>query len=195
MKISRLLRRQFGETRVEDMWRSLYCVTANLTSGEIGSLRRGVAWRALRATVAVPGLLPPIVEQGDLLADGGIINNFPVDVAYAARRGPIIGVDVGNYRPFDKPPEDFDEKSLFWLWRNRHKNIPGIVSLLMRVGTINGDKRAREARRHLEFLIEPAMPEIELREWTAFDKVVSAGYEQTVRILEKADLSALTARP
>ena len=190
-KVSRLLRAHFGDVEIQDLWRSYFCMTANLTNADVQPHRRGPVWRALRASVAIPGLLPPVVERGDLLADGGVINNFPVDVAYLARRGPLVGVDIGNNRPFDPVPDDFDRKSLLWFWRNRHRKIPGIISLLMRAGTISGDMRAREAVRHLSLFVEPVMPEVGLREWKSFESAIAAGYEATAQALENTDVAEL----
>ncbi|MQA64658.1 MAG: cyclic nucleotide-binding domain-containing protein [Alphaproteobacteria bacterium] len=190
-KVSRLLHAHFGDVEIQDLWRSYFCMTANLTSANVKPHRRGLVWRALRASVAIPGLLPPVVDSGDLLADGGVINNFPVDVAYLSRRGPLVGVDVGNNRPFDPVPDDFDRKSLLWFWRNRHRKIPGIISLLMRAGTISGDMRAREAVRHLSLFVEPVMPEVGLRDWKSFQFAIDAGYEAASRALENADMAEL----
>jgi NTE family protein len=192
-KVSRLLRKEFEDIQIEDLWLSYFCMTVNLSKGFAHANRRGTLWRHLRASVAVPGLLPPMVEGGDLMGDGGVINNFPVDIAYVARRGPLVGVDVANYAPFGAVPPDYDSKSLFWLWRNRHRKIPGIVSLLMRAGTISGDMKARESARHLALYVEPRMPEVELRDWDAFDRAVEIGYQEACASLEQADLTALTA--
>ena len=189
-KVSRLLHDHFSNIEIQDLWRGYFCMTANLTTGNVAAHRRGLLWRALRSSVSIPGLLPPVVERGELLADGGVINNFPVDIAYLSRRGPLVGIDIGNARPFDAVPHDFDSKSLFWHWRNRYKKYPGIVSLLMRAGTISGDMRAREARRHLSLFIEPEMPNIGLRDWQSFDTAARTGYEATLRELEHSDLSA-----
>ena len=191
-KVSRLLQREFDEIQIEDLWRSYFCVTVNLTKGNAQAYRRGTLWRYLRASVAIPGLLPPMVDRGDMLVDGGAINNFPVDAAYVERRGPIIGVDVANHRPFGKVPPNYDRKSLFWILCNRHKKFPGIVSLLLRAGTISGDMKARDSKRHLALFIDPVMPDMELRDWQSFDQAVQVGYENAVAALDRADLSAMT---
>ncbi len=191
-KVSRLLREQFGDTQIEDLWRSYFCMTVNLSKGYAQANRRGPLWCHLRASVAIPGLLPPMVDRGDLMGDGGVINNFPVDIAYVRRRGPLIGVDVANYRPFGAVPADYDRKSLFWLWRNRHRKIPGIVSLLLRAGTISGDMKARDSVRHLALYVDPKMPEVGLHDWKSFDRAVEIGYEDACATLEQADLTVLT---
>ena len=51
----------------------------------------------MRASIAIPGALAPVVRDGDLLCDGGTLNNFPVDVIRAQRGvGTVIGVDLGS---------------------------------------------------------------------------------------------------
>ena len=67
-----------------------FCVSSDLTTGRIHVHRDGTLWRALRASVALPGILPPVTHHGHLLVDGGVMNNLPVDVMreHAAGAGP-----------------------------------------------------------------------------------------------------------
>ena len=51
---------------------------------------------ATRASTAIPGVLPPVIEGSDILVDGGVLNNLPVDFMSEMRRGPIIAVDASN---------------------------------------------------------------------------------------------------
>ncbi|HKZ73892.1 MAG TPA: patatin-like phospholipase family protein, partial [Steroidobacteraceae bacterium] len=51
----------------------------------------GELWRWLRASVAIPGVLPPVMHRGEVLVDGGAMNNLPVDVMRELGRGPVIG--------------------------------------------------------------------------------------------------------
>ena len=69
--------------------------------------------QALLASIAIPGALPPVVHDGDLLCDGGTFNNFPVDVMRDMRGvGTVIGVDLGARTPrrleFDEMPGGVD---------------------------------------------------------------------------------------
>ena len=57
-----------------------YAVSANLTTGGSGVHRQGPLWRWLRASVAIPGVLPPVFDRGEVHVDGGAINNLPVDL-------------------------------------------------------------------------------------------------------------------
>ena len=104
-KVTARLREHFGESRIEDLWRPYFCVASNLTTAMVAVLRQGVLWRALRASIAIPGLLPPSIEHGAVLSDGAVLNNLPADIMATLRRGPIIGVDVTHYRALLPQPD------------------------------------------------------------------------------------------
>jgi NTE family protein len=99
-KVSRLLRQEFGEVHIEDLSLPYFCVSANLTTGHSAIHRSGELWRWLRASVAIPGVLPPVFSKGEVFVDGATINNLPVDIMRDIGRGPVIGVDVGAERVF-----------------------------------------------------------------------------------------------
>jgi NTE family protein len=79
-KASTMLHQNFGDVRIEELTKPFFCVSSDLTTGRIHEHRAGVLWRALRATVALPGILPPVTHHGHLLVDGGVMNNLPVDL-------------------------------------------------------------------------------------------------------------------
>jgi NTE family protein len=55
-------------------------VSSNLTSGRIEVHRTGLMRRAMRASIAIPGVLPPVVMDGQVLVDGAVLKNFPTSV-------------------------------------------------------------------------------------------------------------------
>ena len=75
------------------------CIAADLSTGEPVVLTEGVLPLAMRATMAIPGVFSPVEIDGKVLVDGGIINNFPVDVARAMGADIVIGVDIQNDAP------------------------------------------------------------------------------------------------
>jgi NTE family protein len=93
-KITRLLQERFGDARLEDCWRPCFCVSYDCTSQRIKVHRRGPLHRAIRASVAIPGFLSPVVEQNETLIDAAMINPLPVDVMRELHTGPIIAVDI-----------------------------------------------------------------------------------------------------
>mgnify|MGYP003694616071 CR=1 FL=1 len=86
-RVTRLLRMAFGEKDIEDLILPFYCVTANLTTSNADVHTVGKLWRWLRASVAIPGVIPPFNEAGEVHVDGGVIDNFPVRTMRRLGRG------------------------------------------------------------------------------------------------------------
>lgn len=59
---------------------SYFCNTTNLSKGESSVHEQGPLWRLVRASMTIVGMVPPVYYKGDLLVDGGYMNNIPVDV-------------------------------------------------------------------------------------------------------------------
>lgn len=72
------------------------CVSANVVNGEQIVFHDGVLSTAMRASMAIPGVFTPVRQDSMVLVDGGIVNNYPADVAKAMGADIIIGVDVQN---------------------------------------------------------------------------------------------------
>ncbi len=70
------------------------CMATNIETGEGVLLNSGYLPEAIRASAALPSLFTPIELNGDLLVDGGIANNYPIDEVRALGADIIIGVDV-----------------------------------------------------------------------------------------------------
>ncbi len=177
------LQEHFGETLIEDLSVPFFAVSTNLASGSIRVHREGLLRKALRASISLPGILPPVVEGAhSLLVDGAVLRNFPVDVLKDLHRGPIIGVDVAQREGID--PEDFRDPPGFFSWIAAHgwQEAPPIASLLMRAATLAVDPW--EGRSGADLLIAPEMADIDLRHWKRFDETVAAGYEAAVAALQ-----------
>jgi len=70
------------------------CVATDLLSGESFVLRQGYLPKALRATMAIPGIFTPVEWDGRILSDGGLVNNLPTDVAKDMGSDVVIGVTL-----------------------------------------------------------------------------------------------------
>ncbi|MGN6148399.1 MAG: patatin-like phospholipase family protein [Rhizomicrobium sp.] len=184
-KVSELLREHFGDIRIEEMPRPFFCVSSDLTSGRIHVHRAGPLWRALRASVALPGILPPVTHHGHLLVDGGVMNNLPVDVMAQRQSGPIIASDVTGELDIRVTDERYGERPWWWLVWQRMRGSPSILSILMRSGTVGSEAQRRLVRDQVNYLFEPPLPDIGLRDWKKFDQAVAEGYEHAQGVIEK----------
>ena len=72
------------------------CVAVDAASGKEVVFHSGRLDTAMRASMSIPGAFRPIRKDSMLLIDGGILNNYPVDVARQMGADIVIGVDVGD---------------------------------------------------------------------------------------------------
>ena len=70
------------------------CVSENLVDGSEVVFHEGILATAMRSSMSIPGVFVPVDLNGMVLVDGGMVNNYPVDVALGMGAGYIIGVDV-----------------------------------------------------------------------------------------------------
>lgn len=98
--VSQLL--QYSTNRVkqfdsfDDLAIAFRAVATNLATTEAVVIDKGSIVKAIQASAAVPGALQPVVINDQLLVDGGIANNLPVDVVKAMGADIIIAVDIGS---------------------------------------------------------------------------------------------------
>ena len=71
-------------------------VTTNIESGGMVVIEDGELSTALRASMAVPGAFTPVNRDGELLVDGGLVSNLPVEIAKRLGVDHVIAVDIGS---------------------------------------------------------------------------------------------------
>ncbi|MGF9756402.1 patatin-like phospholipase family protein [Microvirga sp. 0TCS3.31] len=187
-KVDARLLEHFGDQNIEDLWLPFFCVSSNLTTGTAHVHRQGPLWRALRASIAIPGLLPPVIEPEGVLVDGAMMNNLPADIMADLQRGPVLGIDVARDVAFTTAGEE-DKKAPF-LRRilGLPAQAPDIVSLLYRAATISSDAQTLKARAHAALVIHPPLADVPLRGWEHFERVVEIGYQHTRERIETGAL-------
>lgn len=183
-RVETRLAENFADTLIEDLHVPFFCVSTNLVSAAPYVHRSGSLRHALRASISLPGILPPVVDGAEaLLVDGAVLKNFPVDIMKEMHRGPIVGVDVARKSTID--PLDFVDVPDFigWVTRRGLQAAPPIGTLLMHTATLTVDPWT--GRDGADILITPEMADVDLRDWKKFDSAVAAGYEAAVAALKR----------
>jgi len=191
-KVARLLEREYGDVLIEDLRTPFFCLSADLNAARAVEHREGAVWRALRAAVAIPGMIPPVFRGDDILVDGAAINNLPIDVMHARAPGLVIGCDVSADHRIAAPPPG-NGPPLRRLFSRSGPRL-GIFQILMRAGMVNSVSGAAAQRNLADVLLKPPLGGIDLLEWRAFDRAIEAGYQYARRALaELPDLPRLAA--
>jgi predicted acylesterase/phospholipase RssA len=175
------LTRHHLKGNIEDLPIPFFCVSALLDTGELRIEERGSIWRALRATAALPGLMPPAVMDRRLVVDGSVVNNLPIDIMRRKPVGRVVAVDVTTRRTYQVDYEALPSSlsvfgSRVMPWRKRYR-VPGVISVLMKSAEIGTAARVREMAASADLLIRPPVSEFSLTDVNSFDRIVAAGYD------------------
>jgi NTE family protein len=182
-KVRQRLNEHFGDRLICDLWLPLFCGTTNLTTGSYEVERHGLLREVLRASLSLPGVLPPVTVGEDVLVDGAVLNNFPADIMRGMHNGPIVGVDVGRGRSIEARDVQAPKSILRWLISGEWRNGPPIVSLLMRAATVTAARDTAESHLTTDVLVLPDVDQIEIRDWKAYDPAVAEGRRATLSAL------------
>ncbi len=144
-------------------------VATDINTGEAAVLKSGNLSIAMRASMSIPGVLRPVKIGNQLLVDGGIVNQVPVDVARGMGADIVIVVDVGT------PLATLDENA----------SILSFADQLGSLMTVSNTKKALESLGPKDILIQPALA----------DKVRTGDFLKVKLALEIGDQAAHEASP
>jgi predicted acylesterase/phospholipase RssA/CRP-like cAMP-binding protein len=182
-RITRNLERSFDGRDIEDLWIPYFCVSTNLTTSQLEVHRRGNAAKFVRASVALPGILPPVPHEGSLLVDGSVLNNLPVTVMRQhSAIGTVIAVDVAPPRG-PRARSEFGGsvsgwKALAAAIRPNGIRYPALSTVLLRSMLTGAVHHQREAlQRDVDLLITMNLPGVGLLEFERTRDVAKIGYD------------------
>ncbi len=92
--LSRLTLHVNGITDFDKLPIPFFCIATNIETGKAVVLDKGNLAQAVMASGALPSLFQPVLINGEVLVDGGVVNNYPVDELREKGMDVIIGVDV-----------------------------------------------------------------------------------------------------
>jgi lysophospholipid hydrolase len=184
-KLTNALKDIFGDQRLEDLWTPCFIITSNVSEARMMVHRQGLIRRYVRASSALPGIYPPILDDnGDVLVDGSIFNIVPADVADAITEGgPVIAVDVDVMRK--SRHYEFGDSvngwSLFFKRINpfmKTPRTPSMMKMLMRTSILAGSSVRIQKAGQADLLLRPPVEEFGLFDVdpATFDQMHDIGY-------------------
>jgi predicted acylesterase/phospholipase RssA/CRP-like cAMP-binding protein len=179
-KLKANLKNIFSDTRIEDMWINFFCVSSNLSTSKSVIHRSGLLAEAIRASTAIPGIAEPVIQKGEILIDGGVLNNLPGDIIQQYC-GTVIVVDVSskfdwtNYHSVPSPWQFLLNKILPFTTKEENQ-FPSIIDVLVSSTLLSSTGKAKTVENNADFYLHPPVEEFKLLEFKALDKLVELGH-------------------
>lgn len=173
----------FGNTQIEDFWLEFYCNTTNISKSRSEIHTSGYAWRYVRASMSLSGLLPPLCDEGSMLLDGGYVDNLTVSHMKSLGADVIFAVDVGSLD--DDTPQAFgDSLSGFWAFTNRWNpfssfpNPPTLAEIQARLAYVSSVDALERAKTTPGCLyMRPPIDAYGTLDFGKFDEIYQVGYK------------------
>ena len=191
------LERTFGDRRIENLWTHFFCVACNVTRATPHVFETGLVARAVRASGAFPGLLPPVPKAGELLVDGGLMTNLPVELLAERSPGPIVAHDVSRKHEMEVDPGlEASPSPAAWLWRRLRDGkgpaqFPRLGPLLLRSIDCREISRRAERQELATVYLMPPVGRFGLVDFEALDEIVDTAYRYSLECLAESELCAV----
>ncbi len=186
-KIDRAALQAYGEARIEDLWLSYFCVSSNLGGCDEKVHADGPLRTAARTSSSLPGIMVPVVHDGAVHVDGGVMNNLPGDIM-RRRAGLVITVDVDSrenmsaaFAEFPAPWKIFWSRILPW---KKAIRVPNISEIMMATIMTGSRKGADAVKSDADLSLEPPVRGIGILDFKAFDETVRAAYDYTLEMID-----------
>jgi lysophospholipid hydrolase len=201
-KFSEALRKLFGDIQIEDLWIPYFCISANLNRSELKLHTHGSLAKAILAATRAPGLFPPIVYEGELHIDGGVVNNVPVDLMKVfCNDGITVGVDVSPPHELN-PVTDYGDRVSGWraFWRRcnplsrRYLYTPSILIVMIRTLEFTGISYKSLRIKFADIYLQPDLLKFKRTDFHLVEGIAQAGYDAALKgVLEWLAATGSTA--
>lgn len=151
------------------------CVSADMVSCKSKNWGSGSITTAMRSTMSIPGLFAPVRTKSMVLVDGGVRNNYPVDIARAVGADYIIGIDISDERP-------------------DYSNVNNFANVVDQLLTMLGNDSYNRNMDVADAYIKPDISGYGMMSFSAeaVDTLIKRGYQAAA--LQEKDLKAIVSR-
>lgn len=182
-RLMKTLEEVLGSPLIEDLPLPFAAVATDLWSGHEVWIQEGQLLQAIRASIAVPGILTPVLREERWLVDGGLVNPVPVSVCRALGADFVIAVNLNS-----------ETKRMARHARARmpkKKEVPNLIDTVMNALIIMQERisRSRMAGDPPEILIAPPLGEIGFMEFHRAKAAIAIGKEAALQMLERFGVS------
>jgi predicted acylesterase/phospholipase RssA/CRP-like cAMP-binding protein len=179
----------YSDVRIEDLWIPFYCVSSNLSTAAARVHRTGSLVSAVTASASIPGIAVPVLEDGQLLVDGALLNNVPGDIMRGLGCGRVVisEVSVEQDQAFccTRVPTVWEIVKGKFTRRKPAVPFPSMLEVLLRAVTLASARREREIMNDADLVFHPPINQFALMDFQSLHAIVNVGYEHA-----RAELAA-----
>lgn len=182
------------DVNIEDLWTNFFCISCNLSKKESRVHTTGKLWKALRMSLSLPAIFPPVYENGDMFIDGGIVNNMPIDeMRKVMKGGKIIGVNCSAdrkiipsslYNTSHVSGWTYFLKSIF-LDKEKRGQQNDIFNIITASIGLAGDTHQRYVSKDADLLIEIKTKKYGLLDFTKLNELEKIGYDTAMQVIKE----------
>ena len=169
-----MLRKYLGDARLEQLHIPMYTVTVDLVRGVPVVRETGDAARAIVESINLPGLAAPILRGGELLVDGGLVNNIPADVLVSKGCNFVIASSVTAKIEREFAGIRADMSTV-------RPNTPSTLNVIMRTLLVQNVNMNAVGVQPADFVIEPDVTAFDLSEFERTDELAMVGERETCK--------------
>ncbi len=168
------LKTRYGTKDVVDQPINWFGVSTNLSTNGLHIHRSGPLWECVRASGSLPTILPPFIDrEGNILVDGGVLDNIPVKVMHELKTGPNLVVTLGDPNEVWRTEVEYDEVRGRWalikdvmLRRKKEADFPSIVEIMSRSMVVASRMASKEMLGGRDILVNPPIiPGMQILDW------------------------------
>jgi NTE family protein len=194
-----------SKTRIENLWQKYFCVSTNISTNELHVYEQGLLWKAIRASLSLPGILPAVFdEKKQVFVDGGILNNLPVDVMLdKINNGKILASSLKSRK---EPPstlsyEEYTSSGWHLLFKyfllpklrknhlDKKTNFITIASIIQNSMLIGSDNHQQSMIKRADYDITMDLSNFSVISFAPIQEIIDSGYRQALLSLESLDIN------
>jgi NTE family protein/lysophospholipid hydrolase len=189
-KMAKAIGQHLKDYKIEDFWLPFFSISASLRHARMVVHRRGDALRSVLASSRAPVMFPPLHWKGDLLVDGGLVNNVPADVVRSLTQGgTVFAVDVSPSADISLPSEEnlFTSgwKQVGLRWGARSVALPKLtlMDVLGRAIRLGGVTRARVIQSDVDCYLVPPLTDFGAMDFKRGREMAETSYTYAMNAL------------
>lgn len=186
-RIDKILR-MFDGLDIEDCPIPLLTIATDLAQSAEVIHRKGNLRRAIRASLSIPGLVPPVIHGNSVLIDGGIVNNFPVDVLRDLEMATIIGNDLDAHQEVfpevDSPPSNWEVVWDKLFHREGKYNQLEMGNIILRSTLLCSSAKRQSCSDLTDILVKPNVAKYSITKWNYVQPIMKIGYDTANKTLD-----------